>query len=132
MPLSCKTTIPKNEHHGCLVRLWIGLWHFFLSLLMQFIIVARSRLIQKQRTFFLSTKPYINSCLLYFTTHFGVSWHSCVCILSILLLFHAFLDNGTFLDNGNFFKMKHVNLTKFVGIMAWTLSNFLEALPKAF
>ena len=76
----------------CLVRFLIGLWDVFLPLLMQY-----------KWIFFLCT-TYINICLSYSPTHSCqftfFSWHSCVSILSKVLLCHAFINNGNLVKNG--------------------------------
>ena len=82
----------SQKKKRCLVRFLIGLWDVFLPLLIQY-----------KWTFFLCT-TYINISLSYSPIHSCqftfFSWHSCVSILSKVLLFHAFINNGNVLKNG--------------------------------
>ena len=69
---------------------------------------------QYKLTFFLYT-AYINICLSYSSIHWCqftfFSWHSCASILSKVLLFHAFINNGNLLKNRG---------VECVSIMGWT------------
>ena len=84
-------------------RFLIGLLHLFLPLLMRY-----------KLTFFLYT-AYINICLSYSSIHWCqftfFSWHSCASILSKVLLFHAFINNGNLPKNRG---------VECVSIMGWT------------
>ena len=59
---------------------------------------------QYKWTFLLCTKTYVNKC--YRIPRYAdvnlliVSWHSCVRVLSIVLLFHAFISNEDLFKNG--------------------------------
>ena len=95
MPLSCDNSFSEK-----LMSWTFGkALNLFLLLLMQFIIVVRGRLIQKQRTFFLITESYIYiyiySCLPNSTMHY-LSLDILAFVFCQVLLFHAFIYNGSF------------------------------------
>ena len=97
-----------------LVRFWIGLWYVFLPLLMQY-----------KWTFFLCTKSYVNKCLSYSSirwcqfTH-CLAWHSCVSVLSIVLLFHVFTSNEHLFKNGG------IECDEILSIMGWAEQYFFR------
>ena len=65
-------------------KFWIGLWYLFLPLLMQY-----------KWTFFLCTKSSYSSILYLFSLGILAS-----AFLSIVLLFHTFINNGNMFKNG--------------------------------
>ena len=73
-----------------------------------------NRALRSFLTFFLCT-TYINICLSYSSIHWCqftfFSWHYCASILSKVLLFHAFINNGNLLKNRG---------VECVSIMGWT------------
>ena len=109
MPLSCDNSFSEK-----LMSWTFGkALNLFLLLLMQFIIVVRGRLIQKQRTFFLSTESYI---YIYIVAYRIPRCITCLLIFLRLYFVKFYCSMHLFIMEA-FFKMVHVKVTKFKNLM---------------